>query len=88
MTKLFAMLLDWIAPPLVMFTLTEHEDKVTLVIKEAQVNQETRSQIMTPAKPDMEEAGEMDATLERIEIFSSSSNLKIPRAKVGYDRVM
>ena len=60
MTKHFTILLDRIAPPSVTFTLTEQEDKVTLVIKEAQDNQEARSQIMTPRKPDMEEAGEED----------------------------
>ena len=86
MTKLFEILLDRIAPPSVTFTLTEHEeeDKVTLVLMESQTNlvlehQETVSQIMTPAQPNLEAASDMKTTLERIEMFSTSSNLKIPR---------
>ena len=47
MTKLFAILLDRIAPPSVTFTLTEQEEKVTLVLNKAQINKETGSPIMT-----------------------------------------
>ena len=50
MTKLFAILLDRIAPSSITYTLTEQEEKVTLVLNEAHTNQDTGSQTMTPGK--------------------------------------
>ena len=78
MTKLFRTLLEQIAPPLTTFMLTEHDDKITLVIRDIQENQVPQLQFMTPAKSTMDTAGAMDATLEWIEMFSALSNFTIP----------
>ena len=68
MTELFRILLTKIAPSLIMFTLEEHDEKVTLILTEVSENSpEERS----PTKKE----DTIDDTVERIAQYSMASNL-------------